>query len=76
MLLCHCERKRDSQPYARYFSICVEKRNNKCCVMKLFARFSITQLLLTIKLFLINVLFFLVKCFFQTVFHHFRGFYY
>ncbi len=33
--------------------------------MKLFARFSITQLLLTIKLFLTNVLFFLAKCFFK-----------
>ncbi len=42
--------------------------------MKLFARFSITQLLLTIKLFLTNVLFFLVKCCFKQFFIILGGF--
>ena len=53
------------KPTQDIFLFAWRKETNKCCVMKLFARFSITQLLLTIKLFLTNVLFFLAKCFFK-----------
>ena len=82
--LCHCEEHSDVaiswegnriiKPTQDIFLFAWRKETNKCCVMKLFARFFNDTSYTHHKTIFNQCIIFSREMFFQIVFHHFRGF--
>ena len=64
------------KPTQDIFLFAWRKETNKCCVMKLFARFFNDTSYTHHKTIFNQCIIFSRQMFFQIVFHHFKGFYY